>query len=68
MSMTHARFTTVPLRCAACGEQTHMTLESVAQNHGFECKCGARTDVDVRQFADEIKKSEAIIKDFGRKG
>jgi hypothetical protein len=67
MTTPHARFTTVPLRCPACGQQTHKTLEAVVQDRGFECKCGARTELDVREFADEIEKSEAKIKDFGRK-
>lgn len=64
--MTTARFTTVPVRCPACGQQTHKTLESIAQNCGFVCECGARIELDVDQFAEEIKKSEATIKDFGR--
>jgi hypothetical protein len=64
--MTAAKFTTVPLRCAACGQQTHKTLDAIIQNRGFLCECGARTDVDIEQFAEEIRKSEASIKDFGR--
>ena len=44
--MTAARFTTVPLRCPACGQQTHKTLESVVQDGGFICKCGARNDLE----------------------
>jgi hypothetical protein len=64
--MTAARFTTVPLRCAGCGQQTHKTLDAVVQNNGFVCECGARTDVDIEQFAAEIRKSEAAIKGFGR--
>lgn len=66
--MTAAKFTTVPLRCPACGQQTHKTLESVIQDRGFQCKCGAYNDVDIEQFSDEIKKSETAIKDFGRQG
>ena len=66
--MTTARFTTVPLRCPACGQQTHKTLESVVQDGGFICKCGARNDLDIESFADEIRKSESAIKDFGREG
>lgn len=66
--MTAAKFTTVPLRCPSCGQQTHKTLESVIQEGGFVCECGARHDVDVEQFAEEIRKSETGIKDFGRQG
>ena len=66
--MTVARFTTVPLRCPACGQQTHKTLESVVQDGGFVCKCGARHELDIESFADEIRKSESAIKDFGREG
>ena len=65
--MTPAKFTTVPLRCPACGQQTHKTLDTVIQDGGFVCKCGAHNDIDIGQFAEEIKKSEAAIKDFGRK-
>jgi len=66
--MIGARFTTVPLRCPACAQQTHKTLESVIQEGGFQCKCGARNPIDAEQFAEEIRKSEAAIKDFGRQG
>ena len=65
--MTTAKFTTVPLRCPACGQQTHKTLGTVIQDGGFVCECGAHNDIDIEQFAEEIKKSEAAIKDFGRK-
>jgi DNA-directed RNA polymerase subunit N (RpoN/RPB10) len=65
--MTAAKFTTVPLRCASCGEQTHKTLAAIVQNKGFLCQCGVHTSVDIEQFAEEIKKSEGVIKDFGRK-
>jgi hypothetical protein len=63
-----AKFSTIPLRCPACGQQTHKTLESVIQDRGFLCQCGAHNDVNVERFADELKKSEAAIKDFGRQG
>ena len=66
--MAAASFTTIPLRCPACGQQTHKTLGSVIQDRGFLCKCGAHNAVDVEQFAAEITKSEAAIKDFGRQG
>jgi hypothetical protein len=66
--MTAARYTTVPLRCPACGEQTHKTLQSVVDDGGFLCKCGARNELDIEQFAEEIRKSETTIKDFGRQG
>ena len=56
------------MRCPACGQQTHKTLESVVQDGGFICKCGARNDLDIESFADEIRKSESAIKDFGREG
>jgi hypothetical protein len=61
-----ARFTTVPLRCPACGQQTHKTLESVVQDGGFLCDCGARNELDIECFAEEIRKSASTIKDFGR--
>lgn len=66
--MTSARFTTVPLRCPACGQQTHKTLETIVRDSEFVCRCGARTEVDIEQFAEEIRKSEDGIKDFGRQG
>jgi hypothetical protein len=66
--MTAAKFTAIPLRCPACGQQTHKTLESIIQDRGFVCECGARNDVDIEQFAEEIRKSETAIKDFGRQG
>jgi hypothetical protein len=66
--MTAAKFTTVPLRCPSCGQQTHKTLETVIHDRGFVCECGAHNDVDIEQFAEEIKKSETAIKDFGRQG
>ena len=66
--MTSARYTTVPLRCPSCGQQTHKTLESVVQERGFVCKCGVRSELDIEQFAEEISKSETTIEDFGRKG
>jgi hypothetical protein len=62
-----SEFTTVPLRCPACGQQTHKTLESVVQEGGFLCECGARNELDIERFAEEIRKSEAAIKDFGRR-
>jgi transcription elongation factor Elf1 len=61
-----ARFTTVPIRCTACGQQTHKTLASVKQQRGMVCECGAYTEVDVAQFTAEIEKQEERIKDFGR--
>ena len=65
--MMPAKFTTVPLRCPACGQQTHKTLDAVVQDGGFLCKCGARNEVDIERFAEEIKKSESTIQDFGDK-
>jgi hypothetical protein len=65
-SMT-ARYTTVPIRCPVCGQQTHKTLASVVQDGAFFCKCGARNELDIEQFAKEIEKSDADIEDFGRK-
>jgi hypothetical protein len=64
---TMSEFTTVPLRCPACGQQTHKTLESVLQEGGFLCDCGARNELDIERFAEEIQKSEAGIKDFGKR-
>lgn len=64
--MSSAKYSTVPVRCPACGQQTHKTLASIAQHGGFVCDCGVRTDLDVEEFAEEIKKCEAKIKDFGR--
>jgi|GEM_PF-1042637 hypothetical protein len=66
--MTNANYTTVPIRCTSCGQQTHKTLESIRQNGGLICNCGAFTKVDLDAFEEEIKKSEADIKDFGRDG
>jgi transcription elongation factor Elf1 len=66
--MMPVKFTTVPLRCPACGQQTHKTLDAVVLDGGFVCKCGARNEVDIERFAEEIKKSETAIKDFGRQG
>jgi hypothetical protein len=64
--MTTGEFTTVPLRCPACGQQTHKTLESVVQDGGFLCDCGARNELDIERFAEEIRKSHSTIKDFGQ--
>ena len=64
--MTNGKFTTVPLRCPACGQQTHKTLESVVQDGGFLCDCGARNELDLERFAEEIRKSDSTLKDFGR--
>lgn len=64
--MMAAQFTTVPLRCAACGQQTHKTLDAIVQNNGLLCECGARTIVDIQEFAEEISKRAAVIEDFGR--
>jgi transcription elongation factor Elf1 len=66
--VTMSEFTTVPLRCPACGQQTHKTLESVVQEGGFLCECGARNELDIERFAEEIKKSESAVKDFSRRG
>jgi hypothetical protein len=66
--MNGARFTTVPLRCPACGQQTHKTLEGVIEDGGFVCACGARNEIDIESFAEEIKKSESVIRNFGRRG
>jgi hypothetical protein len=63
--MTKGKFTTVPLRCPACGQQTHKTLESVLQDGGFVCDCGARNELDIERFAEEIRKSDSTIKGFG---
>jgi hypothetical protein len=64
--MNAATTTTVPLRCPSCGQQTHKTLHSIIQDGGFVCGCGARNDIDIEQFAVEIRKSAAGIKDFSR--
>lgn len=65
--MSSAHQTTIPIRCSACGQQTHKTLESILQNKGFLCACGAMTDLDLADLSREIQKSAASIKDFGRK-
>jgi hypothetical protein len=62
--MAATTFATVPLRCPACGQQTHKTLECVVQDGGFLCECGARNELDIQRFADEIRKSAAAIKDY----
>jgi len=62
------KFTTVPIRCPACGEQTHKTLEVVLRDGKFLCECGARNELDLEQFAEEIKKSAAAIEDADREG
>ena len=64
--MTATKFTTVPVRCPVCGQQTHKTLAAVIQDGALVCGCGARTELNLEQFADEIKKMEKDIKDFGR--
>ena len=64
----NANFTTVPIRCAKCGQQTHKTLEAIEQNGGLVCDCGAFTQIDTREFSSEIMKSETTIKDFGVDG
>jgi hypothetical protein len=66
--MMSARFTTVPLRCPACGQQTHKTLQSVVEDGGFLCACGARNELDIEHFAEEIRNSESNVEDFGRNG
>jgi hypothetical protein len=38
------------------------------QEGGFLCECGARNELDIERFTEEIKKSEATVKDFGRRG
>jgi hypothetical protein len=63
----NVKTTTVPLRCPACGAQTHKTLESVIQDGAFVCQCGVRSELDLEQFAVEIRKSKAGMKDFGRR-
>lgn len=63
-----AKFTTVPIRCAKCGQQTHKTLEAIEQHGGMVCDCGAFTQIDARKFSKEIEKAEAAIKDFGLDG
>lgn len=60
-------FTTVPLRCPACGEQTHKTLAAVLQDHGFVCQCGVRSDLDIEKFEHEIRKSEGAVRKSERK-
>jgi transcription elongation factor Elf1 len=60
--------TTVPVRCPACGQQTHKTLASVVRDGALVCQCGARSELDVEEFASEIRKSKADIKDFNRRG
>lgn len=67
MLMTSAT-ATVPLRCPACGEQTHKTLECVVEEHGLLCQCGVRSELDFEQFAVEIRKLEANIRGYGRNG
>jgi hypothetical protein len=63
-----AKFTTVPLRCAACGQQTHKTLETVLQDGGLKCDCGVFTAIDPGEFEKEVRKSEASMKEFGKRG
>jgi DNA-directed RNA polymerase subunit N (RpoN/RPB10) len=66
--MGNASFTTVPVRCPACGEQTHKTLESIRQNGGLDCSCGVFTALDLDEFIKQIEKVETAIKDFGVDG
>ena len=40
--------------------------EPVVQDGGFLCGCGARNELDIERFADEIRKSASTIKDFSR--
>ena len=63
--MTMKNFVTVPLRCPRCGQQTHKTLESIQQNGGLACTCGAFTAINAADFGAEIEKSAAAVKDYG---
>lgn len=65
--MSSTRQSTIPLRCHACGQQTHKTLSSILQNKGFLCVCGAMSELDITELTREIDKSEARIEDFGHK-
>ena len=67
-SVMNAQFTTIPIRCATCGQQTHKTLDAIEQNGGLICDCGAFTQIDAREFSKEIRKSETAITDFGTDG
>ena len=66
--MTSPNLATVPVRCVACGQQTHKTLDAIAQSGGLICDCGAFTEVDVATFEQEVLQSQTAIKDFGRDG
>lgn len=63
-----AKFTTVPIRCAKCGQQTHKTFDAIERYGGLACECGAFTQIDAQKFSEEIEKSDAAIKDFGVDG
>ena len=65
---TKTHFTTVPIRCEVCGQQTHKTLDAIRQSGGLVCDCGAFIALDVDAFEKEIQKSESSIKDFGGNG
>ena len=66
--MNRDNYSTVPIRCDSCGQQTHKTLEAIIQAGGLLCTCGAFTKINAEEFSKEIRKSEANIKDFGRDG
>jgi hypothetical protein len=59
---------TVPVRCKACGQETHKGLAVILAQGGLICECGAHTDVDLERFSDEIRRAQDSRKDFGRDG
>jgi hypothetical protein len=62
------RIATVPIRCPACGAQTHKTLESIIASRAFICGCGVRTELDLEEFTRAISRSAADLDDFGNDG
>ena len=66
--MQDPKSTTVPIRCEACGQQTHKTLSAVREAGGMLCVCGFFTALNLDEFSVEIRKSEAQDKDFSESG
>ena len=62
-----ASTTTVPVRCLACGAQTHKTLETIVRDGGLACACGVTTKLDVAEFGREIRDRENSTEDFVRR-
>jgi lysyl-tRNA synthetase class I len=52
--------------CSHCGQKTTQTVAWLKTRQRFSCACGAHTEIDARQFVEDLQKLNHAVEDLKR--